>query len=84
MSMHKRLTHLALSDDGFLFDTVTGNTFTLNSTATLILRKLIEGWDNTRIAAEICSVYDTGEEPALRDLNQFVQYLIDLEILAGC
>ncbi|RJR30068.1 MAG: PqqD family protein [Desulfobacteraceae bacterium] len=81
--MRKRLTHLALSDDGFLFDTATGNTFTLNSTATLILRKLIEGWDTARIATDICEVYDTGEETAVRDLNQFMQYLIDLEILPG-
>jgi PqqD family protein of HPr-rel-A system len=79
--MRKRLTHLALSDDGFLFDTATGNTFTLNSSATFILRRLIEGLDHGKIAEELCRVYDASQEIAMQDVDQFVQYLLDLEIL---
>ena len=79
--MQKRLTHLALSDDGFLFDTVTGNTFTLNSSATFLLRRLIDGMDLEEIVEELCGAYDTGKEIAMHDADQFVQYLCDLEIL---
>jgi PqqD family protein of HPr-rel-A system len=80
-TMHSRLTHLALSDDGFLFDTVTGNTYTLNSSATFILRRLIEGKARGEITGDLCRTYDAGEEIAARDIDQFVQYLLDLEIL---
>lgn len=79
--MRKRLTHLALSDDGFLFDTATGNTFTLNSSATFILRRLIEGLDDRKIAEDLCRAYDTPQEIATQDVDQFMQYLQDLEIL---
>jgi hypothetical protein len=79
--MPKRLTHLALSDDGFLFDTVTGNTFTLNSSATFILRRIIDGWDHGDIAKDLYRVYDTGEEIAMHDVDRMIQYLLDLEIL---
>lgn len=79
--MQKRLTHLALSDDGFLFDTATGNTFTLNSSATFVLRRLIEGRDSPEITEELCREYDTSREIATQDVDQFVQYLLDLEIL---
>ena len=79
--MQMRMTHLALSDDGFLFDTVTGNTFTLNSSATFILRRLIDGMDLGKIVEELCGTYDTGKEIATHDADQFVQYLRDLEIL---
>jgi PqqD family protein of HPr-rel-A system len=81
ISVSKRLTHLALSDDGFLFDTASGNTFTLNSSATFILRRLIEGRDRKEIAEELCRAYDTGEEIAMQDIDQFLQYLLDLELL---
>ncbi|RJR51772.1 MAG: PqqD family protein [Desulfobacteraceae bacterium] len=79
--MSKQLTHLALSDDGFLFDTASGNTFTLNSSATFILRRLIEGRDHGKIAEELCRAYETSEEIAMRDIDQFLQYLLDLELL---
>lgn len=79
--MRRRLTHLALSDDGFLFDTATGNTFTLNSSATFILKRLIEGCDQPEITEELCRAYDTGKEVAAQDVDQFMQYLHDLEIL---
>lgn len=80
--MGKRLTHLALSDDGFLFDTATGNTYTLNGTGTLILKKLIDGCDPVEVIAALCEVYDTNEEIVRKDLNHFTQYLRDLEILS--
>jgi len=79
--MRRRLTHLALSDDGFLFDTATGNTFTLNSIATFILKRLIEGCEHHQIVEELCRAYDTSAEIATQDVDQFMQYLHDLEIL---
>ncbi len=81
--MGKRLKHLALSDEGFLFDTATGNTYTVNGTGTLILKKLIDGFDPGQVIAAVCDVYDTTEETVRKDLNHFLQYLADLEILSA-
>jgi hypothetical protein len=80
--MAKRyLSHLALSDDGFLFDSSSGNTFTLNSTGTFILKKLISGLDREGIATLITESYDASEEMVARDLNQFFQFMMELEII---
>lgn len=77
----KLLSHLALSDDGFLFDSSTGNTFTLNATGTFILKKLIGGMSSEAIAADLTDIYDTSEEMVLRDMVQFFQFLTELGII---
>ncbi|MEI6609192.1 MAG: PqqD family protein [Deltaproteobacteria bacterium] len=77
----KLLSHLALSDDGFLFDSSTGSTFTLNATGTFILKKLIGGIGREGIAADIVASYDTSAEMVLRDLVQFFQFLTELGII---
>jgi len=77
----KLLSHLALSDDGFLFDSSTGNTFTLNATGTFILKKLIGGMGREGIAANLVEIYDTSEDMVLRDLVQFFQFLTELGII---
>ena len=77
----KPLSHLALSDDGFLFDSSTGNTFTLNGTGTFILKKLIGGTGRKGIAADMTAIYDISEEMVLRDMVQFFQFLTELEII---
>ena len=53
--------HLALSDNGFLFDTRTGNTFTLNKTATFLLKSLIGGTPDAQLAALLVERLMDGE-----------------------
>lgn len=74
------LAHLALSENGFLFDTTTGNTYTLNKTGTFILKLLIEGAPNERLAEEVVKRFETSPEIAVRDLELFVVRLVDLGI----
>ncbi len=78
---HRLLAHLALSDDGFLFDSSSGNTYSLNSTGAFILKKLIDGSGRDQIVAAMIKVYDTSEDAIARDLNQFFQYLLELNII---
>lgn len=80
MDQH-RLANLALSDNGFLFDTMTGLTYTLNKTGTMILRSLIEGTATNEIARRVVNRFDVSPEVAARDMEQFMARLGDLGIL---
>lgn len=72
--------HLALSDNGFLFDTRTGNTFTLNKTATSLLKALISGNGEQTLVAELTGRFEVDEGTARRDVEQFMFRLRDLHL----
>ena len=78
-----RLTHLALSDSGFLFDTKTGHTFTLNKTGTQILKLRIDGVSCERVTEQIVERFDVAHDLASRDVAQFVERLRELGIDGG-
>jgi hypothetical protein len=73
---HCRLRDLALSDSGFVFDPLTGHTFTVNLTGQLALRCLKEGmsWEETarRMSEEFVTEED---EDTGRDVQDFVLQL---------
>ena len=74
--------HLALSENGFLFDTKTGQTFNLNRTGSFILRGLMDGATPQEVRASLAERFEVDEETASRDVNQFVFRLRELN-LAG-
>ena len=78
----QNLSHLALSDDGFLFDPTSGHTYTLNSVGTFILRKMIEKYTSEQIIAAVIEEYDVSEEIFSRDLEQFYHFLSEQEIIS--
>jgi PqqD family protein of HPr-rel-A system len=71
-----RLRELALSDSGFVFDPLTGHTFTVNPCGLLILRLLKDGVGEAEIAAKLGESFDLdpGEDPA-RDVQDFILQL---------
>ncbi len=64
--------HLALSDKGFLFDTTSGVTFTLNRTGVYIMKSLIEGLDAETITSGLTAVFEVETDMAKRDVEQFI------------
>ena len=76
-----RLSHLALSDNGFLFDSATGHTYSLNETATFILKKLIQGLSLEEINIAMRETYDISDEVLSRDLDQYFNFLSELGIM---
>jgi hypothetical protein len=80
MAEHK-LSHLALSDNGFLFDSATGHTYSLNETGTFILKKLINGLSLEAIGKEMLEIYDITDDILSKDLGQFLHFLADLGIV---
>jgi hypothetical protein len=78
----QNLSHLALSDDGFLFDPTSGHTYTLNSVGTFILRKMIEKYSFDQIIEAVIEEYDVSEEILSRDLEQFYHFLSEQGIVS--
>jgi hypothetical protein len=80
---HSRLANLALSDNGFLFDTITGHTYTLNETGALTLRMIIDEVSLPEIVERLTDRFDVAHDTALRDTELFASRLQDLGILNG-
>jgi hypothetical protein len=78
----RNLSHLALSDDGFLFDPTSGHTYTLNAVGTFILKKLIEDLTFDQIVTETLKQYEVPEDILRRDLEQFFHFLSDQRIIS--
>lgn len=73
-----RLQGLALSERGFLFDPSTGQTYSLNATATFVLKSLIGGVDAAALPALVAARFDVDAETAGRDAEQFLLQLREL------
>lgn len=68
-----RLRDLALSDQGFVFDPLTGHTFTVNPTGLVALRLLKEGHSTAEIARELQETFELdGGEDVGRDLEELI------------
>jgi hypothetical protein len=69
------LMRLALSDSGFVFDPVTGNSFTVNGSALSILRLLQRESALDRVVARLCEEYDAEAPLVERDVIEFAALL---------
>ncbi len=76
--MNEKLKHLALSDNGFVFDPNTGNTFTLNETGLFILRALMQDKTEHEIKLELVDQYETDLEEVSKDLSDLIIQLQEL------
>jgi PqqD family protein of HPr-rel-A system len=71
-----RLRELALSDSGFVFDPMTGHTFTVNPSGLLVLSMLKEGMEVEQLTQRLAEEFEVeaGEDPA-RDVQDFIMQL---------
>ena len=70
------LRDLALSDSGFVFDPMTGHSFTVNATGLCVLQGLKEGQTPEAIVARLTSGFETDSgEDAARDVQDFIMQL---------
>lgn len=71
-----RLRQLAVSDAGFVFDPVSGHTFTVNGAGQRVLTLLKEGQDVATIASHLTEEFELeGGEDVQRDVDDFVARL---------
>lgn len=71
----EHLMRLALSDSGFVFDPVTGNSFSVNGSGLAILRRLQQGTDLPGIVASLSEEYEVDTLAAERDVIEFANLL---------
>ena len=81
MSYTSRLRDLAISESGFLFDPMSGATFTVNPTGACILRALRDGCDRTGILDRLRSTFEVSRSDLESDLGDFVRLLVQNGIL---
>jgi hypothetical protein len=64
---------LTLTSNGFLFDHVTGLTYTLNSTGGLIFKKLMEKMAPNDIVKALREAFDIDDATARQDIEEFYE-----------
>lgn len=73
----KALERLAISESGFVFDPVSGHSFTVNETGLDILRLLQQNRSLEGLQKRLCAEYDVEAETLDRDLLEFLGSLRD-------
>ena len=75
MTNYRLSSNLAISDNGFLFLSSTGETFTVNEIGKIILKDLKNGNDFKTISDKIINEYEVEEKILERDLEDFFNQL---------
>ncbi len=70
-----KLSTLAVSDTGFIFDPATGHSYTTNEVGIRLLKLLKEGLDKDQLTSQIIAEYDVTEDEIDLDYNEFVDNL---------
>ncbi|NPA13166.1 MAG: HPr-rel-A system PqqD family peptide chaperone [Aquificae bacterium] len=70
-----RLSQLAINDEGFVFDPITGESFTVNQTGLFILKLLKEGKTPEEIVSQLVENFEVSPETAERDVVDFIEKL---------
>ncbi len=69
------LSRLAISEEGFVFDPLTGESFTVNQTGLFILKRLKENKSQEEIIKELTESFEVSKEEAERDVVDFIEKL---------
>ncbi|MDD2564762.1 MAG: PqqD family protein [Salinivirgaceae bacterium] len=72
--------NIAVSDNGFLFNPTTGDSYSLNATGIEFLKLLQKGKQNDEIIAEISAEFEIDTITVEKDLNDFKSTLVRLKL----
>ncbi len=76
-----RLNQLAVNQDGFAFDPMTGESFTLNPSAVEAVKQFSKGASCEEAAQHLTQVFDVGASDALRDVEDLVSRLKNFNLM---
>ena len=76
----RTLSQLALSDEGFVFDPNTGDSFQVSHTGLMLLQALKDGRGDEEAAQLLTEKYDVTLEEARRDCADFRSRLRNLNL----
>lgn len=77
----KKLAKLAVSDEGFVFDPSTGDSYLMNRVGTAIVRGLQRGRTDDEVVKDILKEFDCSEEKVTRDVADFTDRLKSMHLL---
>lgn len=77
-----RISTLTITQDGFAFDSMTGETYTLNRCGQLILKRLQQGETRKQIIQFLSAEFGIALSAAERDVTDFFQQLNGLGLTA--
>lgn len=72
---------LYFSEGGFLFDSTTGLTYTMNKTGAFVFNELKKGMDEPLIIQSLMERFDVDEIKAKADIKDFKQQLRDFGLI---
>lgn len=70
-----KLSGLAISNDNFAFDPVSGQSYSLNGTGKEIIDLMIENKSDEEIVQTIVNKYDITEDEAFLEISDFLSKL---------
>lgn len=70
-----KLSVLAVSESGFIFDPVTGHSYTANATGLKILELLKTGKSEDEIKSAIMDEFDASDDEVTVDVGDFIENL---------
>jgi len=70
-----KLGSLAVSDNGFIFNPLNGDTYTLNPTGNFIVQALKDNKDKEIVLSMLVDEYEVNYEDAERDYDNFISQL---------
>ncbi len=71
----KLIQDLAISDTGFIFNPLTGESFSLNETGLYIIQLIKKGLDFQEILENLVNEFDVDPVDAEKDLQDFIEML---------
>ncbi|MGI6048411.1 MAG: PqqD family protein [Petrimonas sp.] len=67
--------NIAISENGFIFNPLTGDSFSVNQTGVFVLQKLKDGESNENILKALQDEYDLDTYTAEKDFYDFLSML---------
>ena len=77
-----KLSALALSDTGFIFDPVIGETYTTNEVGLKIISLIKNNYDENEIVAELLNEFDADVNELQNDVEDFVRQLESFHLVS--
>lgn len=73
--------NLAISENGFVFNPTTGDSFSVNELGALIINQIKEGKSNDEILEFIIREYNTEKATIEKDFNEFIKILSNHQLI---
>ena len=75
--------NIAISENGFIFNPLTGDSFSVNETGVFILQKLKDGENEETIIRNLMDEYELDASTAEKDFNDFLSMLKSFQLVTN-